>query len=59
MSDAEVGSQIDDYEESQNNNDNDNIISGSRDDVDALKARDKANQETYEEAKKILSRNFR
>ena len=49
LSDAEVGSQIDDYEESQNNNDNDNIISGSRDDVDALKARDKANQETYEE----------
>ena len=30
----------------------DNIISGSRDDVDALKARDKANQETYEEARK-------
>ena len=30
----------------------DNIISGSRDDLDALKARDKANQETYEEAKK-------
>ena len=52
LSDAEVGSQIDDYEESQNNNDNDNIISGSRDDVDALKARDKANQETYEESKK-------
>ena len=52
LSDAEVGSQIDDYEESQNNNDNDNIISGSRDDVDALKARDKANQETYEEARK-------
>ena len=49
LSDSDVGSQIDDYEESQNNNDNDNIISGSRDDVDALKARDKANQETYEE----------
>ena len=52
LSDAAIGSQIDDYEESQNNNDNDNIISGSRDDVDALKARDKANQETYEEARK-------
>ena len=52
LSDAAIGSQIDDYEESQNNNDNDNIISGSRDDVDALKARDKANQETYEESKK-------
>ena len=52
LSDAAIGSHIDDYEESQNNNDNDNIISGSRDDVDALKARDKANQETYEESRK-------